>query len=746
MKNIIQFIATLVLASALSLGAQESHQPLVATGKIPAEFTTASKVKYSRAIKENSKSKTKIKKKDARARNRFALESNFILDDLLRSGRVLFNDEVSLYLGEVAHTLTKTKPIALKEPLRVYALRSSVVNAFATDRGEVFVSLGLLAQLENEAQLACILAHELAHVEKKHALNFYLKADKLDKSKGRSVLGRSASDEKLLAACAFSKEQETEADRIGLERMLGTQYRTASLPVVFDVLKYSNLPFDDVVFDRALLESENYRLPDAYWLESVKPIEGEADDKDDSKHSHPNLKSRREAMQTVLAKHSDGPDKSDFLVSAERFQRVRALARNELPLLYLHADRHPEAVYAASLLLQERPNDLGLKKCIAKALYLHAKFRNDDDYAFEGDYKEVEGQSQQVHHLLEKLPAKEAIVLALHYAWNLLRQNPDDAEIKAVTEDLFFELARAHDKLDVFSNDAPGIAETAAPALDTTSARPALSKYDRIRQQKTKEGATGGDTYWRHAFAGQLNDDTFQKYWLAAEKRRDEWTRMEEQFNSPKGKKALKRKRKDGLSLGIPKVAIVNPFYLKLDERKDQAVQHIETEGGQENFRSLIREVSAISGLKTTLLDVSTLKENDIETFNDIRFLNEWFAEQGRHFDLTRTPGIQQDRINAIAQKYGTDYFLWTGVISLREKKGKDWLYIPASLLLFAPTLPLATYLAAKPKYEMLHYSMLYDVRTGRYQVLKFETFNHRDTDTMVKAHLYDAFVQIKRK
>jgi len=744
MKNIVQFITAILIVSALPLGAQESHQPLVATGKIPAEFITASKAKYSRAIKETSKSKKP--RKEVKARNRFALESNFILDDLLRSGRVLFNDEVSTYLGEVATTLTTSKPLALKTPLRVYALRSSAVNAFATDRGEVFVTLGLLAQLENEAQLAYILAHELTHVEKKHALNFYLKADKLDKNDGRSVLGRTSSDDKLLEACAFSKEQENEADRIGLERILGTKYRTASLPVVFDVLQYSSLPFDDVPFDRSSLESEHYRIPDAYWLEQVKPIEGEADDKDDKHHSHPNLKSRREAMQTVLAKHADGPDKSDYLVSAERFVRVRSLARNELPLLYLHADRHAEAIYSASLLLHAHPNDFGLKKCIAKALYLHAKFRNDDDYRFDGDYKDIEGQSQQLFHLFEKMPATEAIVLALHYVWRLHRENPDDAELKIVTEDLFFELARAHDKLDAFSNDAPAVAEAAAPVADTAVSKPALSKYDRIRQQKTAEAAPGGARYWSHAFVGQLHDETFQQYWKAAEKRRDDYTKAAKYFDTPKGRRQFKRDRKDGLSLGIPKIAIVNPFYLKLDERKDQAVQHIETEDGQERFRSLIREVSAISGLKTTLLDVGTLKENDTETFNDIRFLNEWFAEQGRHFDLTLTPGTQQERINAIAKKYGTDYFLWTGVISLREKKGKDWLYIPASLLLFAPTLPLATYLAVKPKYEMLHYTMLYDVRTGRHQVLKFETFQHRDTDAMVKAHLYDAFVQIKRK
>lgn len=43
-------------------------------------------------------------------------------------------------------------------------------NAFATPGGYVFVSIGLLRMIENEAQLAGVLAHEVAHISQKHAL------------------------------------------------------------------------------------------------------------------------------------------------------------------------------------------------------------------------------------------------------------------------------------------------------------------------------------------------------------------------------------------------------------------------------------------------------------------------------------------------------------------------------------------------------------------------------------------------
>jgi hypothetical protein len=52
-------------------------------------------------------------------------------------------------------------------------LKSQGINAVSGPGGFVFVSEGLLARLDNEAQLAGVLAHEIAHITGKHALNEY---------------------------------------------------------------------------------------------------------------------------------------------------------------------------------------------------------------------------------------------------------------------------------------------------------------------------------------------------------------------------------------------------------------------------------------------------------------------------------------------------------------------------------------------------------------------------------------------
>jgi len=56
-------------------------------------------------------------------------------------------------------------------PWRFAVLNSTAVNAFATPGGNIFITDGLLRLLNNEAELAAVLAHEVAHVVQKHHIN-----------------------------------------------------------------------------------------------------------------------------------------------------------------------------------------------------------------------------------------------------------------------------------------------------------------------------------------------------------------------------------------------------------------------------------------------------------------------------------------------------------------------------------------------------------------------------------------------
>ena len=400
-----------------------NYKPIKAEGIIPKEFITPSATKYKADIK---KINDKTKRKEKQNRKRFALETNFVLDDILQSGLVLFNDKITNYLNQVMKILIKNGETKFAKT-KIYALRSSAVNAFATGRGEIFVTFGLLAQMENEAQLAFILSHELTHIEEQHALELFLETNdvKKDGSK-RDVLKNGRLNDKLLGKHNYKKELESEADEKGLKRFLNTSYSIASIREVFDVLKYSYLPFDDVVFDYNIFQNDAYILPESYRLANVKAINGETEDKDDSKSSHPNIANRKKNLIAALENVND-TGKSEYLVSKEQFNTVQQMARFELPLLYLKSEQFVQAVYTSYLLLKKYPESIYLKKCMAKSLYYQAKYSNDTAYTYTSDYKEVEGESQRLHYLMEQIKAPELTILAMRYAWQVLAINPNDA-------------------------------------------------------------------------------------------------------------------------------------------------------------------------------------------------------------------------------------------------------------------------------------------------------------------------------
>jgi len=81
------------------------------------------------------------------------------------------------YLGRLAAQLAPVDVGPNGPVLRLVVLRDPTLNAFAMPDGRVFLHTGLLSRLENEAQLATILGHELTHVYDRHLLTFTRDSD-----------------------------------------------------------------------------------------------------------------------------------------------------------------------------------------------------------------------------------------------------------------------------------------------------------------------------------------------------------------------------------------------------------------------------------------------------------------------------------------------------------------------------------------------------------------------------------------
>jgi predicted Zn-dependent protease len=126
------------------------------------------------------------------------------------------------YLNQVLVRLAKASETP-GQPYRVTILNSGVVNAFALPSGDLFVTRGLLALANDTSEVAAVMAHEIAHVTARHAL---LRAEQEKKAaliaQAASVIqsrqkGKEVEASSAMTIASFSRQQELEADQIGID-------------------------------------------------------------------------------------------------------------------------------------------------------------------------------------------------------------------------------------------------------------------------------------------------------------------------------------------------------------------------------------------------------------------------------------------------------------------------------------------------------------------------------------------------
>jgi predicted Zn-dependent protease len=165
-----------------------------------------------------------------------------------RSGLLYAGDELDAYVNQVARRLTPPE-LYRRIPFRVRILANPRLNAFAFPNGVIYIHTGLLARLDNEAQLAALLGHEMTHATHRHAIR-----EARDTKNKRawlagiqttlgglpgigglaSVLGEIGA---TAAVTGYSRDLERQADVEGLRRAVTAGYDPAEAPKLFHMLK-----------------------------------------------------------------------------------------------------------------------------------------------------------------------------------------------------------------------------------------------------------------------------------------------------------------------------------------------------------------------------------------------------------------------------------------------------------------------------------------------------------------------------
>jgi len=98
------------------------------------------------------------------------LDKSNQFDRQLQEKGLVYNDpDTTKYITKVGQAVLPGGPALQNVHWQFFVLRNPIPNAFAMPNGSIYVHTGLLAMLENEAQLAGVLAHEETHVINRHA-------------------------------------------------------------------------------------------------------------------------------------------------------------------------------------------------------------------------------------------------------------------------------------------------------------------------------------------------------------------------------------------------------------------------------------------------------------------------------------------------------------------------------------------------------------------------------------------------
>lgn len=279
--------------------------------------------------------------------------------ELLKKNKPYDDPMLEEYLGKIGDQLLPDNVRAAGGPgYRFGVIRDPTLNAFAMPNGRIYIHTGMLAQVQNESQLATILGHEMTHVSNRHALKFTRDAQtkqilytvaaiaasigvaaaagSMSKNNpvGGAVLSQTANAilglglqlATIAAINGYGRDLEREADAEGLDRMVRAGYDPKEAPKVFALLKDSS-------GDRGSLETFFFG-------------------------SHPRLQERIEITQDLVrTKYAAAAGSSSVVVNSDEFElRMRTVVRDNARM-DIAAGRFPLAQKQLDRVLAITPKD-----------------------------------------------------------------------------------------------------------------------------------------------------------------------------------------------------------------------------------------------------------------------------------------------------------------------------------------------------------------------------------------------------
>jgi predicted Zn-dependent protease len=179
----------------------------------------------------------------------------------IRSNPAYLDDpEVTDYLNTLGYRLVANSPDPAA-PFEFFAIADSGINAFALPGGFVGVYSGLLLTAQSESELAGVVAHEIAHVSQRHIARMIAGQQRAGLASmaalAVAILAARSNAQVSAAAIAatqagtiqsqlnFTRENEREADRIGLQILEKSGFDVHAMPAFFERLQKATRVYEN---------------------------------------------------------------------------------------------------------------------------------------------------------------------------------------------------------------------------------------------------------------------------------------------------------------------------------------------------------------------------------------------------------------------------------------------------------------------------------------------------------------------
>ena len=716
----------LYLSDATSIYAQQDylHKHLKSEGSIPSAFLNTVKENY--AI--NSQNRTDAELDD------FNVMSSYAIKQLLWSGKIVFGDTITRYLNRIADVILEDNP-TLRKKIQIYTVKSSVVNAFTTPDGFIFVNLGLIASCESEAQLAYILAHEISHYVKQHSVNRYT-FKKQEEKNANKFTWSSSKREKIdytarLNVSNYSKTQEIEADDYGLELFRKTSYNQNASITGFEMLSASdslknNFAFkkeyftNDYLqnFDDSLLTKRNLSYSAlGEWIREGEEIQDEDEQDEEDFATHPNIDER---IENISRKISDKQNENSlYLVGTKQeFETIQKVANYEVLQIQLLRTKYVDAIYNIFSLTQKYNKNSSNDAAIAKAMYGLAKYGNiDETIQMNYDYEKVSWKDANWYEALGNMSKVDRTIFAFTYLFSNLDNRIDTLYTRRAITDLLTDVYIYHDDL-------------LKDSLETE-----MNNFDSVWINGIRKNPRFGE-FLKEA---KVEFDDYR-----------EWENFKSsQNNMYDYRRKVAKARFNGFKLGIDGVMITDVRYLKMNVRSGK-IAPLKTIIDQEEYaiKSIERSAKKLD-LNTLILDPRALskEETTLAIFNDLATVNAWYSAQSDVGGMYSFVPSNYVEIKEVANRNGTNHFIRMAMLDLKVSS-KDIKGVKLYMTIFTlPTLyflPYTVYRILSDK-ESIVLTEIYDIDKARPLVI----YNVSGTSlgkTNMQQNIFFQLSQIKAK